>query len=210
MKRLLILGCLCVVVKLGLTQLIHPSFTILDGENGLVANYNNFVYKDSRGFTWISSTGGMHRYDGSTMMVYFEGNSGSEGMLGSNVQSPPLEDMHGNIWFATYKAINCFIRDEQRFFSIQLTNSDTDELFDTDYRLIFIEGDSLLYTEAGPDNMIFSYDLRTKQQAAIEKTAGARFAIDTFPNGKLKHIIACPWHTKPGFEMIIFDEEGVF
>ena len=208
-KNLLVFGCLCLLSVIGHTQPMHTFFNLLGGEDGLIAAYNNFAYKDSRGFVWISSIGGMHRYDGSSMTAYFEGNSSSTGMVGSNVQSPPLEDPNGNIWFATYKAINCFVRDEQKFFSIQLKDTVTNETIETDYRLIFVEGDSLLYTEAGPDNMIYSYHLRTKQQKAIDTTAGASFAIDTFPNGKLKYIIACPWHTMVGIEMIIFDEKGI-
>ena len=58
------------------------------------------VFKDSRGYVWIGSLDGLHRYDGYGYKTYqIENNKNS---ISSNLIIAVDEDSHGNIWIGTY------------------------------------------------------------------------------------------------------------
>ncbi len=60
----------------------------------------NCIFKDSRGYIWIGSLDGLHRYDGYGYKTYrIENNKNS---ISSNLIIAVDEDSHGNIWIGTY------------------------------------------------------------------------------------------------------------
>lgn len=66
-----------------------------DGLNGV--KFNDFIYKDSRGYTWISSSINVNRYNGVNFCSFTPSNSSlPEGYIQSNFH----EDPSGHIWFA--------------------------------------------------------------------------------------------------------------
>ena len=196
------------IFSMGLSgQNLDFDFDHLSKANGINAPFNHFIYKDSRGYIWISSMGGLHRYNGDQIVVYKEGNPNSNGFIGANIQSPFQEDDSGNLWFSTYKSIVYFDHKNSTFKSIQFTPPDSNQVLDAEYRFIFIEGDSLLYSSVGEN--IYQFDLRSQKLAFVTKTVGVRFSVDTTDDGRLKHIISSPWHLKAGFEMISFDHNRI-
>ena len=90
-------------------------FHHLTVENGLSEATNNFVYKDSRGFVWISSISGLNRYDGRQVRVYQPEPADSMSLYGQNILSPFIEDANGDIWFSTYEGINRYVRKTDNF-----------------------------------------------------------------------------------------------
>ena len=62
-------------------------FRHLKLDDGLSEATNAYVYKDSKGFVWISSINGLNRFDGKHIKVYQPESSDSTSMLGENVQS---------------------------------------------------------------------------------------------------------------------------
>lgn len=91
-------------------------FHHLKVENGLTETENLFFLKDSKGFVWISSGGGLNRYDGHEIKPYFpDPEQQANTMLGSVIQSPFFEDENSNIWFSTYQGLNGYIRTTDSF-----------------------------------------------------------------------------------------------
>ena len=76
---------------------------------------NDYVYRDSRGYIWISSITGLNKYDGSTVRQYRPKIGDTTSLLNPNIQSRFFEDSVGNIWFNTTKAIQCYQREKDYF-----------------------------------------------------------------------------------------------
>ena len=190
-----------------IAQVSNLSFNQIDSRNGLIERYNSFIYKDSKGFIWISSISGVYRYDGSEMINYNSLNLQGSGMIGENIQSKPLEDTKGNIWLSTYKAINVYNWEQNTFSAIQFTKNLEKDTIQNKYRVIFIENDSLLYAQAG--DSIYIHNLHSREYKAIAKTSGVRYAVDTSSTGIVERIISCPWNKQFGFEVISLDSERV-
>ncbi len=96
-------------------QDVKPFFHHLTVENGLTQTTNEYVYKDSYGFVWISSINGLNRYDGKSIKTYLPEPNDTTSLYGQNIQSPFFELANGDIAFTTYNAINVYIRAEDRF-----------------------------------------------------------------------------------------------
>jgi len=77
------------------------SFHHLTSEDGLSNDINSYVYKDSKGFVWISSIDGLNRFDGQSVKVYRPDDESSTAVAGNIVSSNFYEDGFTNIWFTT-------------------------------------------------------------------------------------------------------------
>lgn len=93
---------------------------------------NHFISTDSYGLTWISSVDGVNVYNGLDVRVYRPGNYN---MIGTNVQSHFFEDCEDNIWFSTYNALHCFLRDKDDFEVYQFRDS-TGQFIDDSYKVL--------------------------------------------------------------------------
>jgi len=74
-------------------------FNELNQEKGLSEQTNPELYKDSRGFLWISSFDGLNRFDGKKVKVYKPIIPGVG--LDTYVTSNIFEDREGGLWFST-------------------------------------------------------------------------------------------------------------
>lgn len=104
-------------------------------EDGLTDDrYNDFVYVDSRGFVWISSIDGLNRYDGKRVKTYrYE-----SGLNGKIIQGNFFENNGGDIWFTTYKAINCYKASLDSIINYQI-RSDDNQLITKGYRAFHLD-----------------------------------------------------------------------
>ena len=82
----------------------------MNRQNGLLGDINAFIYRDSRGFMWVSSVQGLNRFDGKNIQTYVYDTSKLHSLWGNNIQSPFFEDKKGDIWFCTGEAINVYRR----------------------------------------------------------------------------------------------------
>ncbi|MFK8055365.1 MAG: ATP-binding protein [Saprospiraceae bacterium] len=85
-----------------------PEFTVrhFDRDDGLLYDkFNAFISSDSRGFTWIGSSHGVFRMDGSTFKHYpIPASSGFEDF----VQSQCFEDKNGLLWFSGVDGLHVY------------------------------------------------------------------------------------------------------
>jgi ligand-binding sensor domain-containing protein len=103
MLRLLfiILFFLCTIpLALMAQEPFMRQYTIKDG---LPQQQVMCYFKDSRGFLWIGTKGGLSRFDGKKIENYDESNG-----IPHNIVRNIAEDEKGNIWFATILGMVCF------------------------------------------------------------------------------------------------------
>jgi ligand-binding sensor domain-containing protein/anti-sigma regulatory factor (Ser/Thr protein kinase) len=104
--QLIILLWICISPVFG--QNGNLIFHHLLGKDGLSEATNSFVYKDRRGFIWISSLSGLNRFDGSRVDHYYTDPRNPTSILGEIIQSSFFEDDTSFLWFNTYDALNAY------------------------------------------------------------------------------------------------------
>ena len=85
-------------------------FKSLNRQSGLLGDVNAFMFRDSRGFMWLSSVQGLNRFDGRHVKTYTYDTTKPRSIWGNNIQSSFFEDKKGDIWFSTEEAINVYRR----------------------------------------------------------------------------------------------------
>lgn len=96
-------------------------FNHLDQSHGLSQTTNNVVFKDSKGFVWISSLNGLNRYDGQKIKVYKYRHDKPYSLPDNYIQSRIIEDDSTNLWFTTHEALVCYVRKHNHFLSFKDT-----------------------------------------------------------------------------------------
>jgi len=128
-------------------------FNELTSRNGLEDTKVVFVYKDTRGFTWIGALGGLYRFDGLEVIYYGEAKGVDEPYL----QGSMLEDTYGNLWFCAYNKLFCYERMRDTCLSFGgFQERKTKETLD-DYGLITLDEQNQLWLTAG--QQLFQVDL---------------------------------------------------
>ncbi|MDP4268824.1 MAG: two-component regulator propeller domain-containing protein [Bacteroidota bacterium] len=108
-----ITGCLSV-------NAISYKINYLTADNGLAQNMVDHIFRDSRGFMWISTWNGLDRYDGYEF-VHFNSRNSANSLRSDNVHCVE-EDSQGNLLIATETGIDFLdyrtgkiIHSEQKF-----------------------------------------------------------------------------------------------
>lgn len=129
-------------------------FNELTSRNGLDVTKVVFVQKDSRGFAWIGTLGGLFRYDGSEVAFYGE----EQGLTEEYLQSQMLEDQQGYLWFCAYTRLFCYdpIQDTILTFGELKAPGNAKPL--ADYGLICVDKHNQLWLTAG--EKLFSINLQ--------------------------------------------------
>lgn len=115
--------CFCCEICISQTDYIS---NYIGQEEGLSQTTNQFIFQDSRGFVWIStSNGGLNRYDGQRIKVYEHDSSDSTSLPDNLIQSSIIEDTLGNLWFSTQSALVCYVRKHDNFQSFHQSEEDS-------------------------------------------------------------------------------------
>lgn len=105
MKKIFLLTILT-VISLNFSWSLPYKISYLTADNGLSRNLVNQIFRDSRGFMWISTSNGLDRYDGYDFIHFNSRN------LGNVLQSDNIhcieEDNNGNFWIGTENGLNFF------------------------------------------------------------------------------------------------------
>lgn len=149
------LWCTILLLSFGQPPVSLP-VTLLDLQAGMANEGNYFCYKDSHDFLWMSSYGGLHRFDGKNIKVYLPDPTDSTSIKGKEVVSFLCEDKKGNIWFGTERALNCFIRQTGHFKHYQFSEQDIGE-----YKVQGIDHNGAMWFTF--NGGIYTLDIETKE-----------------------------------------------
>jgi ligand-binding sensor domain-containing protein len=180
-------------------QNVNYIFNTLTLQSGLSTSDNSFVYKDTKGLVWISSTDGLNCYNGVDIKVYRPNTNDSRSMIGENIQSRFIEDKNTDIWFTTWNGINRYIREEDSFTHYQFKDHRGYAVKD-DYQLIDVWSERrLLVRNKGT---VYMYDIMTARQDSLVPLNGFRF--DKYQNKDTKIYLAYSLGYTPGVEILSF------
>lgn len=181
-----------------------PSFTRLhfDRDDGLLYDkFNAFISSDSRGFTWIGSSHGIFRMDGSTFKHYpIPASSGFEDF----VQSKCFEDKDGMLWFTTVDGLHVYDFTADTLRSIRL-----DSTLMPRHNAYHV----FQYDKKRHDLLVSNGDLIVRVDLATERIIGQpqvsrsmRFASKA--NGDEDFILGMPWLQGPGLELLSWTNDS--
>jgi ligand-binding sensor domain-containing protein/signal transduction histidine kinase len=123
-------------------------FKSLNRQNGLLGDVNAFMFRDSRGFMWISSVQGLNRFDGTHIKKYVYDTTKVHSLWGNNIQSPFFEDRNGDIWFCTEEAINVYRRQLDGFEHFYVHDAQN-KVIRNDYYIFDMDTSDLLWLRVG-------------------------------------------------------------
>ncbi len=90
---------IAVVASFLQVQALSYKINYLTADNGLSQNMVDHIFRDSRGFMWISTWNGLDRYDGYEF-VHFNSRNAGNPLRSDNVHCVE-EDVNGDLWIAT-------------------------------------------------------------------------------------------------------------
>ncbi len=94
-------------------------FRHLSVEDGLSRTWVRALFKDSRGFLWIGTEGGLDRFDGQRIVSY-KPKRGDPSSLAASRVSALLEDGEGRLWVGTQAGLQRYDRERDHFVSVTL------------------------------------------------------------------------------------------
>ena len=97
-------------------------FKNLTKREGLAANANLFVFKDSKKMVWISSLEGVNRFDGNSVKIYRHLQNDSTSLMDHNALSQFIEDSNGDLWFSVLGGLVRYNRKSDDFTNFYLPN----------------------------------------------------------------------------------------
>ncbi|WP_187263855.1 hybrid sensor histidine kinase/response regulator transcription factor [Pontibacter beigongshangensis] len=95
-------------------------FSLLDMNDGLAHNQVNCFLKDSKGFVWIGTNGGLSRYDGH-QFTNFRHDSKNPASLSENEVQNLYEGPDGYLWVVSYNSLSIYNPRTETFTSGDLT-----------------------------------------------------------------------------------------
>ncbi len=190
-------------------------------ENLSSQNYNSHIFKDSEGFTWISSIDGLNRFDGKAVRQYLSKAGDSLSLVDGNIQKGFFEDAQGVLWFSTVEVIHGYDPKDDVFKRYLLMpeqgNSQPDFHlihFDpsTNRFWVMVNDSLLLFPKARPGkpklldtiNHYYSYNFAIQDsehspiyQLAVPQRNG--WEVRTYRNGNKISQVSYPEQRFPGF-----------
>lgn len=127
-------------------------FNHLSVNNGLSQGVNRCIYRDSKGFVWISSFDGLNRFDGVSCISFrssVDEKSGLKGTLFLDI----LEDRNSNLWIGSNAGLNFYDRRLDHFRNFRIEGLSNDEQF---YSPFYIDDKNNIWLQSSSDIFIFN------------------------------------------------------
>jgi signal transduction histidine kinase/ligand-binding sensor domain-containing protein len=157
------------------------SFNHLTANEGLSAGVNNYIFKDSKGYVWISSFDGLNKFDGTDIEVFKDviGDSNSiKGTLFLNI----LEDGNNNLWVGGNEGLNFYDRKRNHFkCSINSENNTTNQT----YSPFYIDNKNNVWVQSGQSILLFNIYTR-KFKKLYEFSAYGNLIVKFSPRNQLQ------------------------
>lgn len=127
-------------------------FNHLTVNNGLSQGVNNCVYKDSRGYTWISSFDGLNRFDGIECTIFRENSTQKKNIKGTLFLNI-LEDKKSDLWIGSNEGLNRYDRQHNVFSCYQVPTAIQS---DKSCSPFYIDNDNNIWLQCAADIWLFN------------------------------------------------------
>jgi len=205
----LTLGVYCLLLSPALSQGFVGKelvFEKLDKSNGLTNDtHNNFIFKDSRGYLWVSSMQGVYQYDGYDFRFFTSNPNDTTGMIGTNVQSEFYEDEDQNIWFSTYQGLNKYDVKDDKIYGYSISDKSR-KVLPIQYYIFHLDTlNHELWMVV--DGKIYKYNYKKKEvvESIGPKLQSIRLSVRLDKKGKVSKIYGAPWHLATGIEVLHYE-----
>jgi ligand-binding sensor domain-containing protein/signal transduction histidine kinase/DNA-binding response OmpR family regulator len=143
--------------------------------NGLASNTVNTIIADNKGFVWIGTDNGLHRFDGSSFRT-FQNIPGDSAALGSNYIYSLYEDSSGKLWIGTASGVYLYLPSEEQF---RRLNVRTGKGMEINSHITALSGDKQgRIWIASLEQGVFSYHTATHDlQHYAEEAGDERYAL---------------------------------
>lgn len=177
-------------------------FHTLANRQGLDQNYNWYVLKDSRGFLWASSIGGLYRFDGQVVKRYNAVANDTTSLLGENVYSGFMEDRNANLWFSTTDAVHCYVRKHDHFKRFFIKN-ECGEATHGDYQVCHLEQGRFLWVKIGHEIYRMDIERPYERPRKVSESSEFSYRVGLAPDGTVSKLFLYGVNT--GLEVQRFD-----
>lgn len=156
-------------------------FNHLSVNNGLTQGVNNCIFKDSKGFVWISSFDGLNRFDGMDCKKFYASpneQTGIRGTLFLNI----LEDKFNDLWIGSNEGLNFYNRKTDSFYCYRIENLNNRQQFCSPF---YIDDRNRIWVQSGFE--LFIFDPLVKKFTSLgSNTFNGNLTIKTFPQQQYK------------------------
>jgi len=132
-------------------------FNHLSVNNGLSQGVNKCIYRDSKGFVWISSYDGLNRFDGVNCISFRSSGNETNGLKGTLFLNI-LEDKNSNLWIGSNAGLNFYNRRNNQFQNFRIEGRSNDEQF---YSPFYIDDKNNIWLQSNSDIFIFNPENNT-------------------------------------------------
>lgn len=179
-------------------------FNELNQGKGLSEQTNTELYKDSRGFLWITSFDGLNRFDGKMVKVYKPVIPGVG--LDANVTSNIFEDQRGDLWFSTIGGIHHLNRANDTISSIVLSGNYSGDAA-KNHHVIHLDQDGILWVVA--DSVLHHVNVYNEQDTITHPySAYISYAV-TNQEKKVTHLVKPILEEPAGIEVLTYGQNTV-
>lgn len=181
-------------------------FHRLSPNEGLSQGSNEFVFRDTRGFVWLSSIDGLNRFDGQSVKTYKA--DGHNGLLSNFIAGNFFEDAASDLWFATYEGIQCYRRQKDRFESFVLKNRKGKPV-KQDYFAFHLDPQGGLWvrTGLGEVGLLHRFDTRNGRDSLMGALDGQRHQVVLDGQGRAASV-ASFFNSQKGIEVVDLRRPG--
>src|SRR5665647_1162810 len=118
-KKLYVLILFLPLYSLAQSNYVFQHITV---EDGLLSNSHVNTFQDSEGFYWLSTIGGIQRFDGKNFVTYTYSNNSTKNSIG-DWAGKPVEDKEKNIWILNDDGINIYQRKHRTIRRLYLSDA---------------------------------------------------------------------------------------
>jgi len=183
MKRLILLSLVVFFAISAISQNNSIWFDHITTDNGLVNSTVLTICKDKIGYIWFGTKDGLHRYDGSNMVVY--NNLASDS---TSISSGLIWDMEQGqdqtLWIATENGLNKYDYKKDRFTSYLTNPKDPNSTKNNATKDLVMGNDGFLWIAAHE----FLYKFDTKSNQVVRSVKIGNF-IDTLANNFIHKLV---------------------
>lgn len=156
-------------------QRLDLPFKHLTVNENLSQGVNPCIFKDSRGYIWISSYDGLNQFDGTTCKI-FRQERGKPGTIKGTLFLNILEDKNTDLWIGSNAGLIRYERKTGQF--QQFVNNDPKATTPDVYSPIYIDHQNFIWVQGGnqifkfnPDSKTFQFIYRFNNPAMILRAA---------------------------------------